>query len=143
MAQVNPATTGDLVNTATVTAPAGVTDPTPGNNTATDTDTADLRSDLAITKTDGSATYTPGVGLTYTIVVSNAGPSNVVGATVADTFDAALGTPHAGRPAGTAGTVFTASGSGNLAQTVSIPVGGTITYTVTVAQVNPATRATW
>jgi hypothetical protein len=30
---------GPLSNTATVTAPAGVTDPTPGNNSATDTDT--------------------------------------------------------------------------------------------------------
>jgi uncharacterized repeat protein (TIGR01451 family) len=32
-------TTGSLSNTATVSAPAGVTDPTPGNNSATDTDT--------------------------------------------------------------------------------------------------------
>ena len=31
--------TGNLVNTATVTAPAGVTDPVPGNNIATDYDT--------------------------------------------------------------------------------------------------------
>src|SRR5206468_8864684 len=30
---------GSLSNTATVAAPAGVTDPTPGNNSATDTDT--------------------------------------------------------------------------------------------------------
>ena len=135
--QVDPAKTGDLVNTATVAAPGGVTDPTPGNNTATDTDTADLRSNLSISKTDGAATYTPGVGLTYTIVVANAGPSNVVGATVADTFDAALGTPS-WTAAGTAGTVFTASGSGNLSQAVSIPVGGSLTYTVAVTQVDPA-----
>src|SRR6187401_694693 len=31
--------TGSLSNTATVAAPAGVTDPTPANNSATDTDT--------------------------------------------------------------------------------------------------------
>ena len=31
--------TGNLVNTATVTPPAGTTDPTPGNNSATDSDT--------------------------------------------------------------------------------------------------------
>jgi hypothetical protein len=31
--------TGDLVNTATASVPAGITDPNPGNNSATDTDT--------------------------------------------------------------------------------------------------------
>src|SRR6185295_4601464 len=39
--------TGTLSNTATVTAPAGVTDPTPGNNTATDSDTLAASADLA------------------------------------------------------------------------------------------------
>src|SRR6185369_5546900 len=38
-ATISPAASGALSNTATVTAPAGVTDPTPGNNSATDTDT--------------------------------------------------------------------------------------------------------
>ena len=36
---ISAAATGTLSNTATVTAPAGVTDPTPGNNSATDSDT--------------------------------------------------------------------------------------------------------
>ena len=35
---VSASATGTLVNTATVATPAGVTDPTPSNNTATDTD---------------------------------------------------------------------------------------------------------
>ena len=51
---------GHLVNTATVDAPAGVTDPTPGNNTATDTDTLTPTADLQITKTDGVAAVVPG-----------------------------------------------------------------------------------
>ena len=38
-ATVSSSATGTLVNTATVTAPAGVTDPFAGNNSATDTDT--------------------------------------------------------------------------------------------------------
>ena len=37
--------------------------------------------DLSVTKTDGAAQYTPGDTLSYEIVVSNAGPSSVVGAT--------------------------------------------------------------
>jgi len=40
--------------------------------------------DLTITKDDGSATYTPGGTATYTIVVTNNGPDDVVGATIAD-----------------------------------------------------------
>ena len=40
---ISVAATGTLANTATVTAPAGVTDPVPGNNSATDSDTIDRR----------------------------------------------------------------------------------------------------
>jgi hypothetical protein len=38
-AAIAPAATGNLANTATVTAPAGVTDPNPADDSATDTDT--------------------------------------------------------------------------------------------------------
>ena len=78
-ASISGSATGSIVNTATATVPAGTTDPTPGNNSATDTDTVSLVADLAITKTDGSATYTPGNAITYTIVASNNGPSAVTG----------------------------------------------------------------
>ena len=71
-----------------MTAPAGVTDPTPGNNSATDTDTLTRQADLAITKTDGVTTATPGGSVTYTITVTNAGPSDSTGASVADDFPA-------------------------------------------------------
>ena len=81
-ATVAGSATGTISNTATVTAPAGVTDPNPANNSATDTDTRDPQADLAITKTDGVASATPGGSMTYTIVVTNTGPSNVTGATV-------------------------------------------------------------
>ena len=128
---VSPTATGNLVNTATVSAPLGTTDLTPGNNSATDTDTATPQADLQMTKTDGSATYTPGSGITYTIVVTNAGPSFVTGATVADTIPASItgaawtavftGTGSSGNP----------SGSGNINQTINLAAGGTATYTVT------------
>src|SRR6476469_1845649 len=89
-ANISAAATGTLSNTATVTAPAGVTDPTPGNNSATDSDTLVAQADLAITKTDGVTTATPGGSVTYTIPASNSGPSDATGATVADTFPASL-----------------------------------------------------
>ena len=46
--------------------------------------------DLAITKTDGTTTYTPGGSTTYTIVVSNNGPVAVTGAPVVDNLPAAI-----------------------------------------------------
>jgi uncharacterized repeat protein (TIGR01451 family) len=124
--------TGSLTNTATVTAPVGVTDLSPANNSATDTDTQNSVADLSITKTDGSVTYTPGTSVSYTVVVGNAGPSNVVGATVADAAPA--GTSISSWSAVFAGgATGTSSGSGNISQTVSVPSGGSVTYTVVVA----------
>ncbi|NTU55856.1 MAG: DUF11 domain-containing protein, partial [Anaerolineales bacterium] len=65
-ASISPAATGNIVNTATVTLPAGVTDPAPANNTVTDTNTPVFNTDLRITKTDGVTSYTPGSPVTYT-----------------------------------------------------------------------------
>src|SRR5262249_38731975 len=87
---VDPAATGSLTNTARVDPPAGVTDPDTGNNNASDTDTLTPRADLAITKTDGRASAVPGGSTTYTIVVSNAGPSAVTGARVSDPLPAGV-----------------------------------------------------
>ncbi len=84
----------------------------------------------AITKTDGVATAVPGQGITYTITVTNNGPSNVTGATVSDTFPASL-TNVSWTCSGGGGGTCTATGTGNISDTVNIPVGGTVTYTVT------------
>ncbi len=124
---ISPAATGTLSNTAMVTAPAGVTDPTPGNNSATDSDTLAVSTDLAITDTDGVTTATAGGSVTYTITASNAGPSNATGATVADTFPASLTCTWT--CAGAGGGTCTASGSGNINGTVNLPSGGSVTYT--------------
>jgi len=124
---ISAAATGTLSNTATVAAPAGVTDPTPGNNSATDNDTLAPSADLAITKTDGVTTATPGGSVIYTITASNAGPSNAPGSTVADTFPAAETCTWT--CVGTSGGTCTASGNGNINDTASLPAGGSITYT--------------
>ena len=128
---ISAAATGTLSNTATVTAPAGVTDPTPGNNSATDSDTLAASADLAITKTDGVTTATAGGSVTYTIAASNAGPSNAPGATVADTFPASETCTWTCVGAG--GGTCTASGSGNINNTVNLPSGGSVTYTASCA----------
>jgi uncharacterized repeat protein (TIGR01451 family) len=134
---ISGAATGTLSNTATVTAPGGVTDPTPGNNSATDTDTLGASADLSITKTDGVTTATAGGSVTYTIVASNAGPSNATGATVADTFPASLNCTWTCTGAG--GGTCTASGSGNLSDTANLPPGSSVTYTASCAISGAAT----
>ena len=126
-ATISPSATGTLSNTATVSTAAGITDLTPGNNSATDTDTLAPQADLAITKTDGVTTATPGGSVTYTITASNAGPSNATGATVADIFPAALTATWTCVGAG--GGTCTASGAGNINETVNLPAGGSVTYT--------------
>jgi CSLREA domain-containing protein/uncharacterized repeat protein (TIGR01451 family) len=126
---ISAAATGSLANTATVS--SAVTDPTPGNNSATDTDTLTPTADLSITKTDGSATAIPGSSTTYTITASNSGPSNVPGATVADTFPATLTCTWTCVGAG--GGTCTAGGSGNISDTVNLPAGGSTTYTAVCA----------
>jgi uncharacterized repeat protein (TIGR01451 family) len=124
---ISAAATGTLSNTATTAVAAGITDPTPANNSATDSDTLGAQADLSITKTDGVTTATPGGSVTYTITASNAGPSNAPGSSVADTFPAALTCTWTCVGAG--GGTCTAAGSGNIADTVNLPTGGSVTYT--------------
>src|SRR6202030_3334017 len=120
---------GSIANTATIAAPVGISDPTPGNNSATDTDTVNLVADLAITKSDGVASVNAGGSTVYTIVATNNGPSAVTAATVTDTAPASL-TFGAWTCAASAGSSCPASGSGNLAAAVNLLNGGTATFTV-------------
>ena len=137
---ISSAATGTLVNTASVAAPGGVTDPVPGNNSATDIDTLNPRSDLSITKTDGALDAVPGTPLTYTVVVSNAGPSDAVGATVTDLLPAALVGPS-WTCVGAGGGICTAAGAGSVLDLVTLPAGATVTYTVT-ATINASATGT-
>ncbi|MBC7609436.1 MAG: DUF11 domain-containing protein [Polaromonas sp.] len=70
-------------NTALVTAPAGINDTVPGNNTSTVL-TAIGVANLSITKTDGTTTVSAGSTTAYTIVATNGGPSPANGARLYD-----------------------------------------------------------
>ncbi|MEI8229275.1 MAG: FG-GAP-like repeat-containing protein, partial [Planctomycetota bacterium] len=127
-APVNSNATGNLVNTATVTVPAGTTDPTPGNNSSTDTDTPAPIADLSVLKTDGTATYLAGQPTIYTVTITNIGPSDVIGAQVLDTLSPLIGSASWS-------AVFT-NGSGTLSglssinQLISLKKSGTAVYTI-------------
>jgi uncharacterized repeat protein (TIGR01451 family) len=133
-ATINPSATGTLSNTVTVAPPAGTTDTNAANNTATDTDTLTPLADLAITKTDGVTTVAAGTSDTYTIVVSNTGPSAVTGAHVVDVLPAGVTAATWTFTGSTGGGSVSGlpSGSGNLDTTVDLPVNATLTFTFTV-----------
>src|SRR5262249_59186033 len=79
---------GTHTNTATAASP--VPDPNQPNNTGSADVEAVRRADLAITKTDDAVAVVAGTSTTYTITVTNAGPTAVEGAGVTDAFPAAL-----------------------------------------------------
>lgn len=129
--KVNPGATGTISNTASVTPPAEVNDPNPGNNTATDMDSITVKADLKVTVTDGKTSAVPGTKDTYTIVVTNVGPSNIAGAVIQDHFPSTFtGVTFTATQSGGA-TGFTSSGSGDVSQTVAMPSGSHITYKAT------------
>jgi len=111
---ISAAATGTLSNTATVTAPGGVNDPTPGNNSATDSDTLSPQADLSVTKVDTPDPVTAGNNLTYTITVTNAGPSVAASVALSDTL-----------PAGTT-FVSLASSGGWSCTTPAVGAGGAV-----------------
>jgi uncharacterized repeat protein (TIGR01451 family) len=85
--------------------------------------------DLSVTKTDGVTSVQPGGSLTYTIVVTNAGPASVTAATVKDPFPASL-TVTGWSCTAAAGSSCTATGSGNdRTGTVTLLAGDSATFT--------------
>ena len=126
-ANISGTASGNLVNTAAVSLPAGYTDLVPGNNSWIDTDTPIYAVDLSITKNDSVTTYTPGGTLTYTIVVTNNSTSvTVSGALVTNSFPAQISSAN-----WTCTGDCTANSSGNINDTVNLPANSSITYTVT------------
>ncbi|MCG8456735.1 MAG: DUF11 domain-containing protein, partial [Holophagales bacterium] len=91
--------------------------------------------DLGITKDDGVTAATPGGSLTYTIVASNAGPGPAAPVSVADTFPGSLACSWTSVAAG--GATGNSSAAGNLADTLTMPVSSSVTYTVT-CDIDPA-----
>jgi uncharacterized repeat protein (TIGR01451 family) len=86
-----------------------------------------VSADLAITVTDGVTSVIAGNSVTYTIVATNAGGDDIIGAAVADTFPSDLTCTWT--CAGSGGGACAAAGSGNIANLASLPVGGSATYT--------------
>ncbi|MEZ4617049.1 MAG: hypothetical protein R2867_16295 [Caldilineaceae bacterium] len=113
----------------------------PLNNTATQTTTVTSEADLQISKSDGVTAALPGTVITYTIVVTNAGPSAVTNAPVADALPTAITGASWNCGASGGSSCADASGTGDIATTVDLAVNGTATFTV-VATLSPTATGT-
>jgi uncharacterized repeat protein (TIGR01451 family) len=138
------ATGSTYVNTATASATNAST------VSATDTDTLSSQATLAITKTDSdggssvtatSGSAVPGTSITYTIVASNTGPSIATGVSVTDplALNPAISSDTWTATASGGVSGFSASGSGNISDSLTIQPGGWVTYTVVAAIRSSAT----
>ncbi|HEY2967706.1 MAG TPA: hypothetical protein VGK75_04990, partial [Casimicrobiaceae bacterium] len=131
------AASGSVSNTASVAAPAGVTDPNGANNQVTDTDSVVVvasSADLAVTKTNGASTVKSGTATTYSIVVSNAGPQAADGAVVTDAAVAGLAKISVGCGNATGGAQCPSNPTVAQLQAglaiPALPAGGSVTFTV-------------
>jgi large repetitive protein len=112
-------TEGVAAASATVSSP--VPDPVGANNAAGTTTTVNPVADLAVTKTDNATTVTAGTSATYTISLSNAGPSSAAaGVVVVDHIPVGT-TAHVTDPScAIAGTDVTCTTSSPLASGASV-----------------------
>ncbi len=131
------ATTGSVTNGVSVSPPSGVTDPASANDNAYDIDQVKLTANLAITKTNNATSLAAGGTTTYTITVTNNGPSAVTGASIQDSAPAGLvfgdwtcTVTNAGTGVGEDTACGAASGTGDLETTATLKNGAVLTYSV-------------
>lgn len=129
-ATVHPSARGVITNIALAIVPPGAVDPVAANNTGIDNDTRIIAvSDIAISKTGPQTIIPAGTDYEYVLEVTNAGPSDALGATVVDSMPALQGADWS--CSATPGSSCKATGSGDLNDTVDVLVGGILTYTIT------------
>ena len=117
--------TGALVDTATLTPPSGITD-TDAFTTSTDLATLSPQNNLSLTNSDGVTSVTAGASDTYTISVSNSGPSDATGVSVVDTLPGQMADVASTGTLPT-GVVFSDLGDGQVEWTgINLASGGNV-----------------
>src|SRR4029077_5628649 len=137
VAPVGQSATSPLTNTATV---AGGNEINTANDSASDSTTIVSQADIAVAKIASSGTVTAGSNVTFTITVTNNGPSNASGVVVTDQLPAGLtyvsSVPSQGTyTSGTGVWNIGAIGSGT-----SVTLSLTATVTTTGSLTNTATK---
>ena len=122
-------TSGAVVNTTTISPPAGTTDPNPVNNTATAAINIGPQADLTIAKSASPTVILYAQTTVFTITVGNIGPNTATAARVIDVLPPGLfgmvllGASNAGGGTLTASITASAQFDG----TVTLPQNGTVT----------------
>ena len=130
-AQVGTSVADGTVLSNTASASSSTADPVSGNNGAAVNTTVNAQADLAVTET-GSSTAIAGNQITYTITLTNNGPSDSQSVTLSDSLPAGLTYVSQSQ---TSGTTLTLSHSGNtISDTVStLTASASATITITAA----------
>ncbi|MCK7555991.1 DUF11 domain-containing protein [Chitinophaga sedimenti] len=122
----------NILNSASVTLPSGITDYNPSNNVSEITTGVVLRPDIVITKT-APAVANAGEPISFTVNVTNNGPSDAYSVNITDAVNAAITNVNW---TGTAanGATISSGGTGsvnNLAAVADIPAGANVTFVIT------------
>src|SRR5206468_3654110 len=101
-----------------------------GNNSSTATTTVATSADVSVTKTDSPDPVTAGQNLTYTIIVTNNGPSDAQGVSLTDTIPANTTFVSFVKPAGW--TFTNVAGLITANDSAALAAGATATFTLVV-----------
>lgn len=126
-------TVGAVLNTATIAPPAGTTDTSPANNTATAAVNIGPQADLSITKSATPTVILVDQTTVFTVTVRNLGPSTATAATFTDTLPSGLAgmTINSITTSSAAATVTSRATSSSQANaTMTLPPGTSITFTL-------------
>ncbi|WNR44897.1 DUF7507 domain-containing protein [Paenibacillus roseipurpureus] len=143
---VSPSVTGSITNTVSVT--STTPDPDPSDNTSTTVTLVDASADISVEKTGALSPIPGGQQLTYTVSVSNAGPSNALSVMLQDIVPSELTNVQYSLDGGTTynpWTGFINLGTIANGQTVTVLIrgsvnpsaAGTITNTAVVVSTTP------
>jgi uncharacterized repeat protein (TIGR01451 family) len=125
--------------TNSVTAASATTDPTPGNNTATAVTTTNTMADISVTKTDSPDPVIATQNLTYTVTLTNNGPSDAQTVTMTDPVPANTTFVSATGPKGWTPTLPAVGGTGNVIFSKATVTAGEVAVFTIVVNVNAGT----
>jgi uncharacterized repeat protein (TIGR01451 family) len=140
--QVNPALTIAGSVSQSISISSNNSDPQLANNSVTIITpyTVPPSADLSVTKSTGSSSVAPGGSLTYTIVVTNAGPSAATTVVMTDTLPATLLFQSISAPAGFSCTTPSVGSTGTISCTAAtLANGATATFTLVTQVAGNAT----